>query len=132
MRSKTVLPALMMSLLAIGCAPRTPPAPVPPQTIIITTPKVTDSDDPDQQANAVVQKQIGPNYHLYVPMEIKSDHPEVLHSWNHNAYPGNGDQLAQAGEACGTDADCAAPYACFNRADSGKIPILQCALPPGH
>ncbi len=78
------------------------------------------------------QARFGPAYELYVPVEIKSNNPDVERSANPAGVPLNGTGLAPIGDACTTDADCTRPLGCFNRADSGQVPVRLCAVAPAH
>jgi hypothetical protein len=73
----------------------------------------------------------GPQYRSEVPVEIKSDTPDIMRSWDPNAHPGNANHMTPEGMACAADADCIEPLGCFKRADSGKVPEKLCAIPPG-
>ncbi len=93
---------------------------------------ITPAPMPPTPMQGVATQQFGPNYRSYVPLEIKSDNPDVLRTWDPSAHPGNASHLTPEGMACATDADCAPPTGCFNRADSGIVPRRICAVPPGN
>ncbi len=106
-----------------------------PQSLVVASPL------PAAPPNIVVNplpsatsgsREFGPNYEFYVPIEIKSDVPGIVRSWDPAAHPGNGVHMTSEGLACNSDADCQAPLGCFNRADSGQIPQSLCAIPSGH
>ncbi len=77
-------------------------------------------------------RQFGSQYRSIVPMEIKSDMPGIIRTWDPDAHPGNGNHMTPEGMACANDDDCELPMGCFNRADSGKIPEKLCAIPPNQ
>ena len=97
-----------------------PLAPIEAPTVIVTAPPMKD----------MATRDFGPNYRSYVPMEIKSSNPDVVRAWNAEAHPGNGNHMTPEGLACAADADCFTPLGCFNRADSGMVPRMLCAVPP--
>ena len=106
-----------------------PPA-VPP--LVVASPAPQAPQTPAQSWSDTGPRVYGKNYQVYIPMETKSNNPEVPLAWDASGYPRNGSGLTPQGDACATDADCRPPLGCFARADSGELPVKLCAFPPPY
>ena len=106
-----------------SAGPQLPVADTPPPATIVIR--------PDAWKDLGVTR-FGHNYEVYIPKETKSDNPDALRTFSAAGLPRNGAQQTPEGMACASDADCRVPLGCFNRADSGALPVRICAYPPTY